>query len=101
MQDTVQSTTYRGFEITLAAPGMACPFFVHKLRRPCRDLAHGQEIVDAHLERAAQPRQPGELHVVAVLPGERMLSASACRNRSEQARGQRRVSGKFATEVSA
>lgn len=101
MQDTVQSTTYRGFEITLAAPGMACPFFVHKLRRPCRDLAHGQEIVDAYLERVAQPRQPGELHVVAVLSGERMLSASACRGRVEQSRGRRRVGGKFAPEVSA
>ena len=101
MQDTATSTTYRGFEITLTAPGMACPFFVHKLRRPCRDLAHGQEIVDTYLERAAQPREAGELRVVAVLPGERMLSASARRNRSEQAGGQRRVGGKFAREVGA
>lgn len=94
MQDT--STTYKGFEIYLSAPGATCPFFVRGLRRPCRDITHGREIVDAHLARAAQPRQPGELRVVAVLPGERMLSASACRGRIEQARGQRRVGGRFA-----
>lgn len=101
MQDTAVSTEYHGFTISLTAPGMVCPFFVSKLRRPCRDIEHGKAIVDDYLARAAQPRQTGELRVVAVLPGEQMLSASACRNRSEQARGQRRVSGKFASEASA
>ena len=101
MQDTAVSTEYHGFTISLTAPGMVCPFFVSKLRRPCRDIEHGKAIVDAHLARAAQPRQAGELRVVAVLPGERMLSASACRGRSEQARGRQRSGGKFAPETSA
>ena len=100
MEDTTRyPQEYRGFEITapISQRGQVCPLFVQRLRRPARDLAHAQEIIDAH--HAAAPRQPGELRVVAadvrVVHG---LSASACRNRSEQATGRRRVGGKFAVE---
>lgn len=102
MQDTVQSTTYRGFEIYLSDPKrrMVCSYMVSELRFPCRDIAHGQQIIDAHLERAAQPRKPGEVRILAadvrVTNG---LSASACRYRSERARNQNRKAGKFAKEV--
>lgn len=102
MNDTTYPQDYRGFEITAPASqqGQVCPLFVHRLRRPARDLTHARELIDAHIERTAQPRHPGELRVVAAdVRVEYGLSASACRNRIEQARGQRRVGGKFAREV--
>ncbi|MDV6376457.1 hypothetical protein [Deinococcus arenicola] len=76
---------YRGFEIYQSNPRLVCGWFVAGLRRPCRNLAHGKEIVDAY--HARPPLQPGELRVVAVMDGHGMLSASECRNRSERQTG--------------
>ena len=102
MQDTVQSITYRGFEIYLSDPKrqLVCSYMVAKLRFPCRDFAHGKEIVDAHLAKATQPLKPGEVRILAAdVRVTNSISASTCRYRSERARNQNRKGGKFAKEV--
>ena len=89
---------YEGYEIYLSDPShrMVCSYMIRRLRRPCRDIEHGKKIIDAHLALEAV-RQPGEVRIVAadvrVVSG---LKASACRNRIEQARAQKRQGGKFA-----
>lgn len=85
---------YQGFDITHNPRQNPCaPYFIHGLRMYARDIAHAQELIDAHLNR---PTTTGPRIVAAdvgVLYG---LSASQCRNRIEQASAQQRNGGRFA-----
>ncbi|GAA4002916.1 hypothetical protein GCM10022631_12110 [Deinococcus rubellus] len=82
---TTLAETYNGFEIYQTNSRLACGWFVAGLRRPCRSLAHGKQIVDAHL--SAKASQPQGVSIVAVMDGGNMLSAGECRNRIERQRG--------------
>jgi hypothetical protein len=87
-QPTPEPITYRGHTISHSGNHrLVCPYFVDELRRPCRDHAHGRELIDASLERQQQPREIGP-SIVGYLPdGRLLLSASEHRNRSERMRG--------------
>ena len=92
-----ETTTYRGFTIVLSdwRRRQVCSYTVSELRHPCRDVAHGQEIIDAHLA-SREARPAGGLRIVAAdVKVQHGLSASACRNRIEQASARRRVAGRF------
>ena len=92
------TTEYRGFTIVLSdwRRRQVCSYTVSELRHPCRDVAHGQEIIDAYLA-SREARPAGGLRIVAAdVKVAHGLSASACRNRTEQASARRRVAGRFA-----
>ena len=95
---------YRGFEIYLSdvSRRLVCSYFVTGLKRHCRDIPHGEELIDAwHIAQAA-PREPGSMHILAAdVRVTNSLTASACRRRVEQARGQHREGGRFAKETPA
>lgn len=98
----MRHTEYRGLTITDHTPStLTCPFTV---RFPvvgsigARTMQEAESKIDAYLARqdAARPLQPGEVRVLAVLPGTRMHTASAGRRAAERARGQDRKGGRFA-----
>lgn len=92
---------YRGFEIYLSdvSRRLVCSYFVTGLKRHCRDLAHGEELIDAWHTAQALLREPGSIRVLAAdVRVTNSMSAHESRRRSEQARGQKRQGGKFAPE---
>ncbi|AFD25806.1 hypothetical protein DGo_CA1879 [Deinococcus gobiensis I-0] len=92
---------YRGFEIYLSdvSRRLVAPYFVTGLKRYCRDVTHGEELIDAHHAALALPREPGSIRVLAAdVRVTNSMSAHESRRRSEQARGQKRQGGKFAPE---
>lgn len=92
---------YRGFEIYLSdvSRRLVCSYFVTGLKRYCRDIAHGEELIDAYYTAQALPREPGSMRVLAAdVRVTNSMSAHESRRRSEQARGQKRQEGKFAPE---
>ncbi|AFD27759.1 hypothetical protein [Deinococcus gobiensis] len=93
---------YRGFEIYLSdvSRRLVCSYFVTGLRRYCRDIAHGEELIDTWHAAQAQPREPGSMRVLAAdVRVTNSMSAHESRRRVEQARGQRRKGGRFAKET--
>lgn len=93
---------YRGFEIYLSdvSRRLVCSYFVTGLKRHCRDLAHGEELIDAWHAAQALPREPGSIRVLAAdVRVTNSMSAHESRRRVEQARGQRREGGRFAKET--
>jgi hypothetical protein len=87
-QPTPEPITYRGHTISHSGNHrLVCPYFVDQLRRPCRDHAHGRELIDAYHAHQGQPREAG-MAIVGYQPDGRLgLAASECRNRSERMRG--------------
>lgn len=93
---------HRGFEIYLSdiSRRLVCSYFVTGLRRYCRDIAHGKELIDAYHAAQALPREPGSIRILAAdVRVTNSMSAHESRRRVEQARGQRRNGGRFAEEA--
>lgn len=95
-----QITTYRGFEVSFNPQSpQQLKGFIHGLRRPCRDLAHAEQIIDTCLDAA--PQETGlQVTVLSATP-RNLLTAGACRNRAEQARAQGRSGGRWVKEGAA
>lgn len=90
----MDSVTHHGFEITHNPRQNPCaPYFIRGLRMFARSPEHACEIIDAHLNR---PVSTGPRIVAADVRVVHGLSASACRNRIEEARAQKREGGRFA-----
>lgn len=92
---SLTETTYHGYTITLNIQAQqrreVCPWFIRELRQPCRDVAHAQQIIDG---LSAAPA--GGIHATVLTTQPRnLLTASACRNRAEQARAQDRAAGRW------
>lgn len=93
---------YRGFEIYLSdvSRRLVCSYFVTGLKRYCRDIAHGEELIDAWHAAQALPREPGSMRILAAdVRVTNSMSAHESRRRAEQARGQHREDGHFAKET--
>ena len=92
---------YRGFEIYLSdvSRRLVCSYFVTGLKRYCRNIAHGEELIDAWHAAQTLTRAPGSMRILAAdVRVTNTMSAHESRRRSEHARGQRRQGGKFAPE---
>jgi hypothetical protein len=92
---------YRGFEIYLSdvSRRLVCSYFVTGLKRYCRDVTHGEELIDAYHTAQALPREPGSMRILAAdVRVTNSMTAHESRRRSEQARGQKRKGGKFTAE---
>ena len=93
---------YRGFEIYLSdvSRRLVCSYFITGLKRHCRDIAHGEELIDAWHAAQTTPREPGSIRILAAdVRVTNNMTAHESRRRAEQARGQHREGGRFARET--
>lgn len=96
----MQHTEYRGITVTDHRPSsLTCPITVYLPgfgNLGARNMEEAHAKVDAFLAYRERPAQPGEMKIIAAMPGTRMYTSSTGRNAAERARGRTRKNGKFA-----